>query len=685
MVVIVMLVFTCLVYAYIGYIVERNNEKHLAHNLDLFVETIHQDVLIGANHLVYNKCKSFSRTSQVASVVITNSLNGKVLCEFNDNIESKSIGTTKVSAIYFDLAETKRAADVKVSFSNKLLHNILLNILVYLISAIIVITIILFFVIKYTSSKATKSIEELANIFNGGSLNKLACLEYNGNGRKIREVETLYSNAKDMANKIILYQNQAVVNAEHNAIVITAQQVSHDIRSPLTSLQTVITQMSDEIPEAPRTLIRTAVQRIGDIANDLSSKREKNEEKSIKNCKEQDKSIFLISALVDSLVSEKRMEYRANANIEILSDLNNTYGQFIEVNIIEIKRVLSNLVNNSVQAIEEGIKGKILVKLIEDDIYVKVYITDNGKGIPPHLLGKLGKRGGTYGKKSGQGLGLYHAMSSIEKMGGKLKINSEVGKGTSVTITLPKSSPSDWFVPEIFYDSETCVVIIDDDDSIHKVWDSRFDFLRIKPEQIIHFSNASDINKFCTKDKNTFKNILFLCDYEFIGANENGLDIIEQNNISDNSILVTSRYEEKGVKEKCKKLGVKLLPKGLAGFVPVSILQQSKIEYDAILIDDQPIVRDTWELVSKMKGKNFKSYSNPEEFFNEAKEIKKQTKVYIDSHLSEGRKGEVIAKDIKKLGFERIYLATGSSRDEFPDNMPWISGIRDKTCPFLES
>jgi len=495
----------------------------------------------------------------------------------------------------------------------------------------------------------------------------------------------------DMLDRIIEIFNkkrQLELNAQRNEITNQiSKQVSHDIRSPLTSLETVVNLMSEEIEEGPRVLIRTAVQRINDIANDLGSKKgpeKKSESKKSYN------EICLLPALVDSIVSEKRLEYRSRSNVEILSDLRYSYGLFSKLKPSVFKRALSNLINNSVQAFDKEVGGNVTVSMRGHNDTVVIKISDNGKGIPKKILEKLGVRGGTYGKEGGQGLGLYYSKSNIEEWGGTFQIESEVGKGTSVIITLNKESTPDWFVPEIFIDDETSVVVIDDDDSIHRVWDSRYELLEEMHNKLIHFSNSNDVSEFLANKNDINKKFLFLCDYEFLGDKRNGLNIIEENDIAKSSILVTSRYEEKEIREKCKQLGVKLLPKGLAGYVPINFENNSstssrKIKYDAVLIDDQSVVRETWQLVSKMKHKKMKSYAHPDHFFEEADRIEKNTNIYIDSHLSDNLKGELVAKKIKSMGFERIYLATGSDQGEFPAEMPWIDGIRDKICPFVNS
>jgi hypothetical protein len=69
---------------------------------------------------------------------------------------------------------------------------------------------------------------------------------------------------------------------------------------------------------------------------------------------------------------------------------------------------------------------------------------------------------------------------------------------------------------------------------------------------------------------------IFLVDFELLNECKSGLDLIEELGLSRNSILVTNRYEEEEIQQRCKKLNLKILPKILAGSVPLN--------YERILI-----------------------------------------------------------------------------------------------------
>jgi signal transduction histidine kinase len=101
----------------------------------------------------------------------------------------------------------------------------------------------------------------------------------------------------------------------------------------------------------------------------------------------------------------------------------------------QMEIVFSNLILNSIQAIEA--KGKIMIQASEIDDTVMIDIIDNGRGISKEDLPKIFEPLFTT-KQNGTGLGLASCKSIIENHGGTIECSSIAGKGTVFTISLPK-------------------------------------------------------------------------------------------------------------------------------------------------------------------------------------------------------------------------------------------------------
>lgn len=486
----------------------------------------------------------------------------------------------------------------------------------------------------------------------------------------------------DKYNTLIQYQKTENLNS-------IAKQVSHDIRSPLSALNMIISQ-SNYLPENQRIILRNSVNRINDIANTLLSKsRERTDISFAQRLMADDRmniESVLIPALIDSIISEKRTQYRDRIGIDIEaiyqdSD-HSSYGAFAEVNATEFCRVISNLINNSVEAAPNG-NGRIIVSINLSDKFITITISDNGKGIPDFILTKLGQEGVTFektGTESGTGLGIYHAKKTIEGFGGTFEIKTKLGFGTDIIIKLLAGKAPDWFASEIIITPGMEVVSLDDDLSIHGIWKGRFQSLHLENYSVQHFSFTSgpEFENWISIDSKTNRNVkrLYLIDYELLQQKNNGVDIVESLDIASSSILVTSRYEEPTIKTRCKEIGLKILPKGLAGFIPITI-KEPVIKYDAVLIDDDSLILSAWNISAYENEKKIISFTTFADFLKKMHTIDTRTPIFIDSNLGDGIKGEIVSKKAYELGFKTIFLCTGYNPDDFQP-MSWITKIIGK-------
>lgn len=104
----------------------------------------------------------------------------------------------------------------------------------------------------------------------------------------------------------------------------------------------------------------------------------------------------------------------------------------------ELLQVLLNLLRNALQALKDaGGGGHVVVHTAELESHVRFTIRDTGPGIPADALAKVGRK--FYSTRSGgTGLGVAQCLRIVGALGGKLDIDSAVGRGTTVTFTVPK-------------------------------------------------------------------------------------------------------------------------------------------------------------------------------------------------------------------------------------------------------
>ncbi len=209
------------------------------------------------------------------------------------------------------------------------------------------------------------------------------------------------------------------------------------------------------------------------------------------------------------------------------------------------------------------------VDLERGDNQCIVRVVDDGKGVPDHILPKLGTEGFSYEKTGGSGLGLYQAKSAIEACGGTLHIHSRWEEGTTVTISLPQAAPPVWFLPQLEVEDAGTVVILDDEPFLHEVWKRRF---RGKKANVtlVHFTSGEELIRW-VGEENPSAPILYLCDYELKGEAKKGIEIIQALGINDSAILVTGHAYSSEVRTACEKRGIRLIPKELAPDIPIHI------------------------------------------------------------------------------------------------------------------
>lgn len=457
-----------------------------------------------------------------------------------------------------------------------------------------------------------------------------------------------------------------------------SQQVAHDIRSPLAALEAASEDIA-RLPEERRALVRDAVGRIQDIANDLLGKHRAG------SAPTHAASAHLVSALIGSIVTEKRLQFRSRPNVRIETELDfASYGIFARVPPAEFQRVLSNLVNNAVEALAEG-AGRVRVSLFARPEWAIISVKDDGAGIPPDVLARLGERGVSHDKAEGSGLGLHHARTSAESWGGRLELSSEPGTGTTAALYLPLADAPDWFASELILPVGKPVAVLDDDPSIHQIWQGRLDALKARDHgiELLTFSGIESFKSWVLNSPSAGE-ALFLLDYELAGRTETGLSLAEELGVANRAVLVTSRHEEPRVIESCRRLKVRVIPKVLAGLVPIRFSGQAPSDgkgWDAILIDDDPLVRRTWEIAAARIGKKIRTFPAESGFLKEAAGFARETSVYVDAHLADGERGEEVCRRVFELGFRRIYLATGYEPDALGE-LPHLRGIVGKDPPW---
>ena len=169
--------------------------------------------------------------------------------------------------------------------------------------------------------------------------------------------------------------------------------------------------------------------------------------------------------------------------------------------IYKVERICYNLLSNALKYTSEG--GSITVKAKSSDETVEICIKDTGKGIAKedikHIFDRFYQVRNS--NKDGTGIGLAIVKAFTELQGGTAKVESEVGKGSEFTITLPKRVAGDNFQPaeetytmNDFLDESSAVTDISTENKVSKITSDRQED---KPRVLVIDDNA-DIRAYAT-------------------------------------------------------------------------------------------------------------------------------------------------------------------------------------------
>jgi C4-dicarboxylate-specific signal transduction histidine kinase len=213
---------------------------------------------------------------------------------------------------------------------------------------------------------------------------------------------------------------------------MVAAGVSHEIRSPLGVIRIAVDEVQDMIegPAEVKDLVRDisdATERISTILRDLSS---------LASPVDDPIGALELRGVIDS--ASRLASYRFGNGVVL--ERGNVDAPKVMGNSSRLAQLITNLLHNAARAKRPDATNTIHISLDATDEHVVLRVADTGTGMSHETTQKLFTPFFTTGQATGgTGLGLTICRSIVEKIGGSIEIESELGAGTTVAVKLRRA------------------------------------------------------------------------------------------------------------------------------------------------------------------------------------------------------------------------------------------------------
>ncbi len=238
-----------------------------------------------------------------------------------------------------------------------------------------------------------------------------------------------------------LAERQAQIERQHRELVQTkklagigtlASGVAHELNNPLNNIylstQVLARELGESAPEEVRDVVADILGqtvRVKKIVADLLEFARGREPRT--------REVELNRLISGAFARARAGAPAGDVRFELDSD---PAGVVISADPEQLEQVFINLFANAADAMGDGGSLRVSVAPAEDAVTVRV--SDTGRGIPKESLDKVFEPFYTT-KDKGTGLGLAIVFNIIKKHYGRITVSSEEGKGTTFTLTLPRS------------------------------------------------------------------------------------------------------------------------------------------------------------------------------------------------------------------------------------------------------
>lgn len=249
------------------------------------------------------------------------------------------------------------------------------------------------------------------------------------------EIFVLTNNIRDMLEVLKEYQLRLKERERMATIGELSAMVGHDLRNPIQVVYGLCSILRKKVEDLKKLGVDESQIRDLEYVDDELHEQMHYMNKIVSDLQDYAKTINLVPGEVDirHVIEDVLSSVKVPSNIDVSVVFDEGFPE-LYVDVILMRRLYTNLVNNAVQAMPDG--GQLTVKGRSTDEYAFIDIVDTGVGISEENLGKIFRPLFTT-KAKGTGLGLSVCERIVESHGGDILVESEVGVGSTFTVRLP--------------------------------------------------------------------------------------------------------------------------------------------------------------------------------------------------------------------------------------------------------
>jgi len=212
-----------------------------------------------------------------------------------------------------------------------------------------------------------------------------------------------------------------------------ARRLAHEIKNPLTPIQLsaerIEHKLKNKLNKEDLVMLNKSTATIVNQVHALKTM--VNEFSEYSRPPKKEINAFNLVELFENII-----ELYQATRIKIKLDVTNKIIS-IKADENKIRQIIINLIENSKDGLENEKNPELLINIIDDKKWITFIVNDNGMGISDELMGRIFEPYVT-SKANGTGLGLAIVNKIIEEHSGQIHIRNNKGKGTSVSVRLPK-------------------------------------------------------------------------------------------------------------------------------------------------------------------------------------------------------------------------------------------------------